>query len=108
MFIQVIQGRCNDADRLKKQLDLWEQTIADGRRRLARQHGRRDRRRHVRGGGEVRVARAGRRQLGPPRAGCVVAGDVRLLRRRGRSFPDYDDALRVARRWLATTPGSCR
>ena len=30
MFIQVIQGRCNDADRLKKQLDLWEQTIADG------------------------------------------------------------------------------
>jgi hypothetical protein len=30
MYIQVIQGRCNDADRLKKQLDLWEQTIADG------------------------------------------------------------------------------
>jgi hypothetical protein len=30
MFIQVIQGRCNDVDRLKKQLDLWEQTIADG------------------------------------------------------------------------------
>ncbi len=28
MYIQVIQGRCNDADRLKKQLDLWEQTIA--------------------------------------------------------------------------------
>jgi hypothetical protein len=30
MYIQVIQGRCNDADRLKKQLDLWEQTLADG------------------------------------------------------------------------------
>ena len=30
MFIQVIQGRCNDPDQLKKQLDLWEQTIADG------------------------------------------------------------------------------
>jgi hypothetical protein len=30
MFIQVIQGRCNDADRLKKQLDLWEQDVADG------------------------------------------------------------------------------
>ena len=30
MYIQVIQGRCNDADRLKKQLDLWDQTIADG------------------------------------------------------------------------------
>jgi hypothetical protein len=30
MYIQVIQGRCNDADRLKKQLDLWEQTIASG------------------------------------------------------------------------------
>jgi hypothetical protein len=30
MYIQVIQGRCNDAGRLKKQLDLWEQTIADG------------------------------------------------------------------------------
>ena len=30
MYIQVIQGRCNDADRLKKQFDLWEQTIAPG------------------------------------------------------------------------------
>ena len=30
MFIQVIQGRCGDADRLKKQLDLWEQTVAPG------------------------------------------------------------------------------
>ena len=30
MFIQVIQGRCNDADQLRAQLDLWEQTIADG------------------------------------------------------------------------------
>jgi hypothetical protein len=30
MFIQVIQGRCGDADRLKKQLDIWEQTLADG------------------------------------------------------------------------------
>jgi len=30
MFIQVIQARCSDADRLKKQLDLWEQDLADG------------------------------------------------------------------------------
>jgi hypothetical protein len=30
MFIQVIQGRCSDADRLKKQLDLWEQEIGPG------------------------------------------------------------------------------
>ncbi len=30
MFIQVITGRCNDADRLKKQTDLWEQEIAGG------------------------------------------------------------------------------
>ena len=30
MFIQVIQGRCSDADQLKKQLDIWEQTLADG------------------------------------------------------------------------------
>jgi hypothetical protein len=30
MFIQVLQGRCSDADRLKKQLDLWEQDVAAG------------------------------------------------------------------------------
>jgi hypothetical protein len=30
MFIQVIQGRCNDADRLRKQLDQWEQSIGPG------------------------------------------------------------------------------
>jgi len=30
MYIQVIQGRCNNADRLREQLDLWEQTLADG------------------------------------------------------------------------------
>jgi hypothetical protein len=30
MFIQVIQGRCADADRLRKQLDLWEQEVAPG------------------------------------------------------------------------------
>jgi hypothetical protein len=30
MFIQVIQGRCGDADRLKKQMDLWEQDLAPG------------------------------------------------------------------------------
>jgi hypothetical protein len=30
MFIQVLQARCNDADRLRKQLDLWEQNLADG------------------------------------------------------------------------------
>ena len=30
MFIQVIQGRCNDADRLRKQLDVWEQDLAPG------------------------------------------------------------------------------
>jgi hypothetical protein len=28
MFIQVIQGRCNDADRLRKQLDVWERDLA--------------------------------------------------------------------------------
>ncbi len=30
MFIQVLQGRCNDADRLRKQQDLWEQDVAPG------------------------------------------------------------------------------
>jgi hypothetical protein len=30
MFIQVLQARCSDPDRLKKQIDLWEQTLADG------------------------------------------------------------------------------
>ena len=30
MFIQVIQGRCSDADRLRKQLDVWEQDLAPG------------------------------------------------------------------------------
>jgi hypothetical protein len=30
MFIQVIQGRCSDADRLKKQLERWEQELAPG------------------------------------------------------------------------------
>lgn len=30
MFIQVLQGRCSDVDRLRKQLDVWEATIADG------------------------------------------------------------------------------
>jgi hypothetical protein len=30
MFIQVIQARCGDADRLKKQLDRWEQDVAPG------------------------------------------------------------------------------
>jgi hypothetical protein len=30
MFIQVLQGRCSEPDRLKKQQDLWEQTLADG------------------------------------------------------------------------------
>ena len=30
MFIQVIQGRCNDADRLRKQLDVWERDLAPG------------------------------------------------------------------------------
>lgn len=30
MFIQVIQGRCSDADRLEKQLELWEQDVAPG------------------------------------------------------------------------------
>ena len=39
MFIQVIQGRCGDADRLRRQLDVWEETIAPGgyaSRRIAR------------------------------------------------------------------------
>ena len=30
MFIQVLQGRCNDVDQLRKQMDLWNETIADG------------------------------------------------------------------------------
>jgi hypothetical protein len=30
MFIQVIQGRCQDADRLRERLDVWEETLADG------------------------------------------------------------------------------
>jgi hypothetical protein len=30
MFIQTIVGRVNDADRLRKQLDAWEQSIAPG------------------------------------------------------------------------------
>ena len=30
MFIQVIQGHCSDADRLRKRLDLWEQSISPG------------------------------------------------------------------------------
>ena len=30
MFIQVIQGRCSDADRLRKQLDVWERDLASG------------------------------------------------------------------------------
>ena len=30
MFIQVMRGRCADATALKKQLDLWEATLADG------------------------------------------------------------------------------
>jgi hypothetical protein len=30
MFIQVITARCGDADRLKKQMDLWEQELAEG------------------------------------------------------------------------------
>jgi hypothetical protein len=30
MFIQVVQGRCSDADSLKKRLDLWEQEVAGG------------------------------------------------------------------------------
>ena len=30
MFIQVIQGRCHDADRLRKQLDVWERDLAPG------------------------------------------------------------------------------
>jgi hypothetical protein len=30
MFIQVLQGRCTDADRLRKQMDLWDETIAGG------------------------------------------------------------------------------
>ena len=30
MFIQVIQGRCSDADRLRKQLDVWERDLAPG------------------------------------------------------------------------------
>ena len=30
MFIQVIQERCSDADRLRKQLDVWERDLAPG------------------------------------------------------------------------------
>lgn len=30
MFIQTIVGRCNDAERLRQQLDAWEQSIAPG------------------------------------------------------------------------------
>jgi hypothetical protein len=30
MFIQVVQGRCSDAESLKKRLDLWERDVADG------------------------------------------------------------------------------
>ncbi len=30
MFIQVLQGRCSDADRLRKQQDLWDRELAPG------------------------------------------------------------------------------
>lgn len=30
MFIQVMRGRCTDPSALKKRLDLWEETLADG------------------------------------------------------------------------------
>ena len=30
MFIQVMEGRCRDAAGLKKQMDLWDQDLADG------------------------------------------------------------------------------
>ena len=93
MFIQVIQGRCNDADRLKKQLDLWEQTIADGADGwLGSTGGVTD------DGTSVAVVRfesraAGRRQLGAPGAGRVVAGDGQPASTASSAFPDYDDAF---------------
>lgn len=30
MFIQVIQGRCNDADRLHQRMDMWRETLEPG------------------------------------------------------------------------------
>lgn len=30
MFIQVIQGRCNDVDRIHGQMDRWHETLEDG------------------------------------------------------------------------------